>query len=62
MEVGSPELRSFVTFILRKNPNKRPDAETIMKHPFLRKYLDLETSDEITSLVYRKRPLAQRRS
>jgi len=35
MESGSAEIRSFVTFILHKNPAKRPDAETIKKHPFI---------------------------
>jgi hypothetical protein len=44
MEIGSPELRSFITFILRKNPIKRPDSDTIKRHPFIEKYRDLETS------------------
>lgn len=44
MEVGSPELKSFITFILRKDPAKRPDTELIKKHPFLVKYKNLETS------------------
>lgn len=35
MQVGSPEIRSFLTFILRKNPAKRPDAYTLSKHPFI---------------------------
>jgi serine/threonine protein kinase len=54
MESGSPELRSFVTFILRKNPTKRPDADTILRHPFIEKYRDLETSEELCNLVQRK--------
>lgn len=45
MDKGSPELRSFVTFILRKNPVKRPDADTVRRHPFIDKYRDLETSE-----------------
>jgi len=47
MQKGSPELRSFITFILRKDPSKRPDTDTIKKHPFLVKYKDLETSEEL---------------
>lgn len=47
MQKGSPELRSFITFMLRKNPSKRPDTSTILKHPFIEKYKDLETSDEL---------------
>jgi len=35
MHTGSVELKSFITFILRKNPSKRPDTETIKKHPFI---------------------------
>jgi len=41
METGSPELRSFITFILRKNPAKRPDTDTIKRHPFIEKFKDL---------------------
>jgi hypothetical protein len=41
MKDGSPEVRSFVNFILRKNPSKRPDADTVLMHPFIEKYRDL---------------------
>jgi hypothetical protein len=41
MTIGSPYLKSFITFILRKNPTKRPDAETILHHPFIKKYAEL---------------------
>jgi serine/threonine protein kinase len=41
MHEGSPELRSFVSFILRKNPAKRPDAETLLMHPYIEKYRGL---------------------
>lgn len=51
MKYGSPELRSFVNFILRKNPSKRPDADIILLHPFIQKYQDLETSDELCHKV-----------
>jgi len=47
MKTGSPEIRSFITFILRKNPAKRPDTDTIKRHPFLEKYKDLETLEEL---------------
>jgi hypothetical protein len=41
MREGSPELRSFVNFILRKNPSKRPDADILLSHPFISKYKEL---------------------
>lgn len=41
MREGSPELRSFVNFILRKNPSKRPDADILLLHPFISKYKEL---------------------
>ncbi len=44
MKTGSPELRNFITFILKKDPNKRPDAQTIKQHEFIKKYKDLDTS------------------
>lgn len=50
MAAGSPELRSFVGFVLKKNPAKRPDADTMLKHPFIEKYRDLETSEELSRL------------
>lgn len=50
MATGSPELRSFVGFVLKKNPAKRPDADTMLKHPFIEKYRDLETSEELSRL------------
>lgn len=50
MNTGSAEFKSFVTFILRKNPSKRPDADTILKHPFIEKFRDMETSDELCNV------------
>lgn len=47
MNTGSPELRSFITFILRKNPSKRPDTRIIKQHPFIENYLQIDTSDEL---------------
>lgn len=41
MKTGSPELRSFIGFILRKNPSKRPDADILLSHPFIKKFQDL---------------------
>ena len=52
MQKGSPEMRSFITFILRKNPSKRPDTDTIKRHPFIEKYKGFETSEELCRLVY----------
>jgi len=54
MIVGSPEIRSFVNFILKKNPIKRPDADIILEHPFIKKYEDLETSEQICKVMYRR--------
>ena len=44
MDRGSPEIKSFINFILKKNPSKRPDADIILLHPFITKYKDIETS------------------
>jgi serine/threonine protein kinase len=44
MKTGSPELKDFITFILKKDPNKRPEAAAIKQHDFIRKYQDLDTS------------------
>lgn len=41
MRVGSPELRSFISFILRKDPSKRPDSSILLSHPFIKKFQDL---------------------
>ncbi len=38
---GSLEVRSFVNYILTKNPSKRPDANTVLMHPFIEKYQEL---------------------
>jgi hypothetical protein len=32
MRTGSPELRDFITFILKKDPAKRPEAQQIRNH------------------------------
>lgn len=45
MKSGSYELRDFVTMILRKDPKKRPEAQAMKVHQFIRKFRDLETSD-----------------
>lgn len=52
MKAGSPELRSFVNFILKKNPAKRPDADIVLQHPFIKKYSEIETSEELCNLIY----------
>jgi len=44
MKVGSIEFRSFISFILRKDPERRPDAELLMKHPFITNYKHIETA------------------
>ena len=54
MKIGSPELRQFITFILKKDPAKRPDAQQIKHHEFIKKYKDLDTSEEICSLIYKR--------
>jgi serine/threonine protein kinase len=41
MKRGSPELKSFITFILRKDPSHRPTGEVLLKHPFITKYGDI---------------------
>lgn len=55
MKEGSAELRSFITFILRKNPAKRPDTATILMHPFIEKFKEMETSDELIRLIQHQR-------
>jgi len=45
MKSGNYELRDFVTMILRKDPRKRPDAQTMKTHKFIKKFRDLETSE-----------------
>ena len=47
MCVGSQVLRNFITFILRKDPEKRPNAEAIINHPFIQKFKELETNEEL---------------
>jgi len=44
MRTGSPEMRNFLTLILKKDPNKRPDTEKLKSHEFIRKYRNIETS------------------
>jgi serine/threonine protein kinase len=31
----SPELRSFISYCLQRDPNLRPEADTLSRHPFL---------------------------
>ena len=38
MKAGSPDLKNFVSFILKKEPEGRPTAEMLLKHPFIEKY------------------------
>jgi hypothetical protein len=52
MKKGSPELRSYINFILKKNPAKRPDADILLQHPFIRKYAEIDTSEELCNLIY----------
>lgn len=51
MTEGSEVFRNFVTFILRKDPEKRPNAEAIYNHPFISKFRELETNEEICQKV-----------
>ena len=38
MKVGSIQLKTFVNLILKSEPEKRPKAEQLLKHPFITKY------------------------
>ncbi|KFK35864.1 hypothetical protein AALP_AA4G046800 [Arabis alpina] len=38
----SPELSSFISACLQKDPNRRSSAKELMEHPFLNKYNNLE--------------------
>ncbi|VVB00590.1 unnamed protein product [Arabis nemorensis] len=40
----SPELSSFISSCLQKDPKRRSSAKELMEHPFLSKYNDLEIS------------------
>lgn len=51
MRRGSPELKSFITFILRKEPSQRPTGEVLLNHPFITKYEDIEIADELCNVV-----------
>ena len=47
MKVGSYVFKNFVTFILRKDPEKRPNAQAIYEHPFILKFKEMETNEEL---------------
>ena len=47
MKVGSYVFKNFVTFILKKDPEKRPNAQAICEHPFIMKFKELETNEEL---------------
>lgn len=47
LPTGSPEIRSFISFLLKKDPERRPDADIILRHPFIEKYEEIETCEEI---------------
>ncbi|KAL1518543.1 hypothetical protein AB1Y20_002832 [Prymnesium parvum] len=39
-----PELRDFAAYCLRKNPEERPSARTLLQHPFIKWYGEEEAS------------------
>ena len=47
MKAGSPDLKNFVSFILKKEPEGRPTADVLLKHPFIEKYGEMETAEEL---------------
>lgn len=40
MTIGSLLFKSFVSFILRKDPNQRPDSKCLKTHPFISRFRD----------------------
>ena len=38
MKVGSLQLKTFTNLILKSEPQKRPRADQLLKHPFITKY------------------------
>lgn len=47
MSTGSLELRNFLNHVLKKNPKERPSASKLLLHPFIKKWKDIETSEEL---------------
>ena len=41
IKVGSEVFKNFVYFILKKDPEKRPNAMAIYEHPFIGKFKEL---------------------
>lgn len=44
MTKGSIELQNFLTYCLKKNPKERPSADKLLRHPFIKKWAEMETS------------------
>jgi serine/threonine protein kinase len=45
MTVGSVEFSNFMSYCLKKMPNERPTAAKLLKHPFITKYAEIETTE-----------------
>lgn len=45
MTVGSLEFSNFMSYCLKKLPNERPTAAKLLKHPFISKYAEIETTE-----------------
>lgn len=54
MENKSAEGISFVVAALEKDPEQRPKAEALLEHPFMRKFAELETSEELCYLISKR--------
>ena len=47
MEEGSVELSNFLSHCLKKDPQQRPSAGRLLRHPFIVKWGQLETAEEM---------------
>ncbi|KAM3324271.1 serine/threonine-protein kinase Nek5 [Capsicum chacoense] len=55
----SPSLKTLIKGMLRKNPEHRPSASEILKHPYLRPYLEQYRPSFITHVAsYPEKPLS----
>lgn len=51
MSKGSMEICNFLTHCLKKNPLERPTSAKLLKHPLISKWKELETAEELCSLL-----------
>jgi serine/threonine protein kinase len=61
MESGSSSAKEFISSALKKEPESRMTSKMMLEHPFISKYIEIETCEEICKMTAEKGKRTERK-